>query len=167
MKESTKMMRLVMEDLKNRSCECKRKNNPLWGYDQDKELTSKIQRIGDTINFFRKQRNAMEVIVSTSTHNAYIRKINSWIKELDDLRMECISALNDIRAAQDVRSKMDDYEKFCMNCGWNDPDYGCTSPPYEELWQCPMYQFYHPEEVEEFERYFEEWARKMEERSNE
>lgn len=44
----------------------------------------------------------------------------------------------------------DDYKRFCLKCGWNDSDYGCTSPSGEELWQCPMYIHYHPEEVEKF-----------------
>lgn len=52
----------------------------------------------------------------------------------------------------------DDYIKFCMKCGWNDSDYGCISPPYEEVYQCPMYMHYHPDEVAEFnkacEKYF-------------
>ena len=47
---------------------------------------------------------------------------------------------------------MDDYKKFCMNCGWNDCDYGCTCPAYEEIYQCEMYRYYHPKEVEEFEK---------------
>ena len=28
---------------------------------------------------------------------------------------------------------MDDYDKFCRKCNWNDPDYGCTSPSGEEV----------------------------------
>lgn len=47
----------------------------------------------------------------------------------------------------------DDYNKFCMKCSWNDPDLGCTSPPYEDVWQCELYRFYHPEEVKKFEEY--------------
>ena len=43
-----------------------------------------------------------------------------------------------------------DYRRFCLNCGWNDSDYGCTSPSGEEVWQCPMYIHYHPEEVKKF-----------------
>ena len=53
---------------------------------------------------------------------------------------------------------IDDYRKFCMKCGWLDPDYGCMSPPYEEVYQCPMYMFYHPEEVKKFEEAMEKWA---------
>ena len=45
---------------------------------------------------------------------------------------------------------MDDYKKFCMKCAWNDDEFGCTSPSGEELWQCPMYMYYHPDEVDEF-----------------
>lgn len=44
----------------------------------------------------------------------------------------------------------DDYRRFCLKCGWNDPDYGCTSPSGEELWQCDMYIHYHPDEVAKF-----------------
>lgn len=53
----------------------------------------------------------------------------------------------------------DDYRKFCMKCAWNDSDLGCTSPSGEELWQCPMYIHYHPEEVKEFDKSMEEWAK--------
>lgn len=52
-----------------------------------------------------------------------------------------------------------DYKKFCMRCNWNDSDYGCTCPSDEEVWQCDMYQYYHPEEVEQFERDMDEWAK--------
>ena len=45
----------------------------------------------------------------------------------------------------------DDYRKFCMKCAWNDSDLGCASPRGEEVWQCPMYIHYHPEEVKELE----------------
>lgn len=48
---------------------------------------------------------------------------------------------------------MDDYIKFCIKCSWNDPDIGCISPRGEELWQCPMYIHYHPDEVKEFYEY--------------
>jgi hypothetical protein len=44
----------------------------------------------------------------------------------------------------------DDYKRFCLKCGWNDLDYGCTSPSGEDVYQCPMYIHYHPEEVKEF-----------------
>lgn len=54
---------------------------------------------------------------------------------------------------------MDDYRKFCMKCGWNDSDLGCTSPRDEKIWQCEMYIHYHPEEVKEFEKSMEEWAK--------
>lgn len=50
----------------------------------------------------------------------------------------------------------DDYRRFCLKCGWNDPDYGCTSPSGEELWQCDMYIHYHPDEVEEFYKSLDE-----------
>lgn len=53
---------------------------------------------------------------------------------------------------------MDDYEKFCMKCGWNDSDLGCCCPSNEEIWQCDMFRFYHPKEVIEFEKSFKEWA---------
>lgn len=49
-----------------------------------------------------------------------------------------------------MRQPIDDYKYFCVKCGWNDPDYGCTCPSGEEVWQCPMYIHYHPEEVAEF-----------------
>ena len=55
---------------------------------------------------------------------------------------------------------MDDYKQFCMKCGWNDPDMGCSSPSSEEIYQCPMYMHYHPEEVAQFERDMEEWAKR-------
>ena len=57
----------------------------------------------------------------------------------------------------------DDYRKFCMKCSWNDSDLGCTSPSGEEIWQCPMYIHYHPEEVKEFEQSMEEWAKQKSE----
>lgn len=53
---------------------------------------------------------------------------------------------------------MDDYKRFCMKCGWNDSDFGCTSPSGEEIYQCPMYMHYHPEEVEAFNKAMEEWG---------
>lgn len=46
---------------------------------------------------------------------------------------------------------------FCSKCGWNDCDFGCTSPPGEEVYQCPMYRYYHQDEVEKFEKAFELW----------
>lgn len=52
----------------------------------------------------------------------------------------------------------EDYRKFCLRCGWNDSDYGCTSPSGEEVYQCPMYIHYHPKEVEEFHKSMEEWC---------
>lgn len=54
---------------------------------------------------------------------------------------------------------MDDYVRFCLKCTWNDEDYGCISPSGEEVYQCPMYIHYHPEEVSEFEKYWDEWAK--------
>ena len=54
---------------------------------------------------------------------------------------------------------MDDYKKFCMKCGWNDPDMGCQSPSGEDVYQCPMYMFYHPEEVKQFEEDMERWMK--------
>lgn len=53
----------------------------------------------------------------------------------------------------------DDYRRFCLNCGWNDSDYGCTSPSGEELWQCPMYIYYHPSEVEKFNDDMNKWGK--------
>lgn len=55
----------------------------------------------------------------------------------------------------------EDYKRFCMKCGWNDEDYGCTSPG-DWVYQCPMYAYYHPEEVAEFEKAMEEWAKQRE-----
>lgn len=52
-----------------------------------------------------------------------------------------------------------DYKRFCLKCGWLDEDYGCLCPSHEEVWQCPMYIHYHPEEVEEFNKQVTEWAR--------
>lgn len=51
----------------------------------------------------------------------------------------------------------DDYKRFCLKCGWLDTDYGCVSPPFEEVWQCEMYRYYHQEEVKQFEKDMEEW----------
>lgn len=59
-------------------------------------------------------------------------------------------------------SYKDDYRRFCLRCGWNDSDYGCISPSGEEVWQCPMYQHYHPEEVEQFNQEMEEYYRRNE-----
>lgn len=47
---------------------------------------------------------------------------------------------------------MDDEKRFCMKCNWNDCDYGCTCPPHEEVYQCEMYMYYHPDEVNEFNK---------------
>lgn len=55
-----------------------------------------------------------------------------------------------------------DYKRFCLRCGWNDSDYGCISPSGEEVWQCPMYQHYHPEEVVQFNREMDEYYRRNE-----
>lgn len=55
--------------------------------------------------------------------------------------------------------KINDEQRFCSKCGWNDSDYGCTSPAGEEVYQCPMYMHYHPEEVEKFNKEMEEWAK--------
>lgn len=52
----------------------------------------------------------------------------------------------------------DDYEKFCLKCSWLDSDYGCTSPTNEEVYQCPMYMYYHPEEVKQFEEDMKKWC---------
>ena len=53
----------------------------------------------------------------------------------------------------------EDYKRFCLKCGWNDEDYGCTSPMHEAIFQCDMYRHYHPEEVRQFEKDMEEWAK--------
>lgn len=55
----------------------------------------------------------------------------------------------------------EDYKRFCLKCGWNDPDYGCTSELDEAVWQCPMYRHYHPEEVKRFDGYVEELEKFM------
>ena len=47
---------------------------------------------------------------------------------------------------------MDDEKRFCRKCNWNDCDYGCTCPPNEEVYQCEMYMYYHPDEVAEFNK---------------
>jgi hypothetical protein len=47
---------------------------------------------------------------------------------------------------------------YCRKCGWNDPDYGCTSPQGEEVWQCPLYRATHPEEVKQFEIDMKQWC---------
>ena len=99
MKDSTKVMRSVMEDLKTRLFNCERKNQ-LSCYDRDEEITRKIQSIGDTISFFERQKESMERLVTTTTHKAYIKRITSWIQKLEDLRSKCISELNDRRTAQ-------------------------------------------------------------------
>jgi hypothetical protein len=49
----------------------------------------------------------------------------------------------------------EDYKRFCLKCGWNDLDYDCISPSGEEVWQCPMYIHYHPDEVEMFNKSLE------------
>lgn len=56
--------------------------------------------------------------------------------------------------------KKDDYDKFCIQCGWNDSDYGCTSPVGTEVYQCPMYMHYHPDKVAEFNKACEEYCTK-------
>jgi hypothetical protein len=53
-----------------------------------------------------------------------------------------------------------DEKRFCAKCSWNDCDYGCTCPPNEEVYQCSMYMHYHPDEVDEFNKAMEEWAKK-------
>ena len=51
----------------------------------------------------------------------------------------------------------EDYKRFCLRCGWNDPDFGCVSPMHEAVWQCDMYRFYHPEEVKQAEKEMEDF----------
>ena len=53
----------------------------------------------------------------------------------------------------------DDYDKFCRRCSWNDADYGCICPHGEEVYQCELYMFYHPEEVEQFNKDMDEWLK--------
>ena len=52
-----------------------------------------------------------------------------------------------------------DYIKFCSRCGWNDSDYGCTSPVGTEVYQCPMYIHYHPDKVAEFNKACDEYCK--------
>lgn len=33
---------------------------------------------------------------------------------------------------------MDDYEKECRNCDFNDPDFGCVCPSYDKWYACPL-----------------------------
>ena len=54
---------------------------------------------------------------------------------------------------------MSDYTRFCINCSWNDSDFGCVCPSNEEIYQCSMYMHYHPEEVEAFNKACEDWVR--------
>lgn len=51
-----------------------------------------------------------------------------------------------------MRINMTDEKRFCSKCNWNDCDYGCTCPPNEEVYQCEMYMYYHPDEVNEFNK---------------
>lgn len=53
-----------------------------------------------------------------------------------------------------------DFWEFCARCSWYDYDHGCTSPPYEEVYQCPMYMHYHPEEVKKFDEAMEKWEKR-------
>lgn len=53
----------------------------------------------------------------------------------------------------------DDYKRFCLRCGWNDPDFGCVSPMHEAVWQCDMYRFYHPEELKQAEKEMEDFLK--------
>lgn len=50
-----------------------------------------------------------------------------------------------------------DFKRFCLKCGWYDDDYGCTSPSGEEVYQCNMYRYYHPDEVKRFEDDMKSW----------
>jgi len=61
----------------------------------------------------------------------------------------------------------EDYKKFCLKCVFLDEDYGCTCPPYEEVYQCDMYRHYHPQEVAEFEKYCDEYCRSNKESDKE
>lgn len=51
-----------------------------------------------------------------------------------------------------------DYKKFCLKCSWLDSDYGCTCPIDESVYLCPLYMYYHPEEVEKFNKEMEDWV---------
>ena len=51
----------------------------------------------------------------------------------------------------------DEYYKYCINCGWNDPDFACTVRQDEVVYQCELYRDKHPEEVEEFEKWVDEF----------
>lgn len=55
---------------------------------------------------------------------------------------------------------MDDEKRFCNKCGWNDCDYGCICPSGEEVYQCEMFQYYHPDAVTEFEESIKNWELK-------
>lgn len=57
---------------------------------------------------------------------------------------------------------MNYYKNFCLECGWNDSFYGCTSHLGEEVYQCPLYMHYHPDEVEQFNVEMEEWCKQKE-----
>lgn len=48
--------------------------------------------------------------------------------------------------------------KFCSRCGWNDEDYGCICPSGEEVYQCEMYRYYHPDKVKQFEEDMRRWS---------
>lgn len=42
---------------------------------------------------------------------------------------------------------MNNEKNFCSDCGWNDCDYGCLCPQGEEVYQCKLYMYNHPDEV--------------------
>lgn len=56
---------------------------------------------------------------------------------------------------------LEDDNKFCRKCGWNDCDYGCTCPMNERVYQCPLYMYYHPEEVKKFNDACEKWIKRQ------
>ena len=60
-----------------------------------------------------------------------------------------------------------DEKRFCAKCSWNDCDYGCCCPSREEVYQCSMYMYYHPDEVNEFNKAMEEWVKQKKTKSEE
>ena len=50
--------------------------------------------------------------------------------------------------------------KECKRCGFNDEDYGCTCPPSDMWYACPI-EAKKPENIQELKEYAE-WASKGE-----
>ena len=44
--------------------------------------------------------------------------------------------------------------KDCNKCGFNDSDYGCTCPPYDKWYACPI-ENKKPENIQEIKDYAE------------